>query len=152
MLRLEQVLDSKERENTLVTISPEATAKEAMEEFCTHHVGALLVVNQEKRPVGIITHRDILRLCHENPDGLESCRVKDFMATDVIVGHVDDRTTDVLASMSARHIRHLPVIDGERVVGMLSSGDILRALYREGQIKIRRLSDHLGGTFGLRVY
>jgi len=152
MLRLGQVLDDKKRAKTLVTISPVATAKQAMEEFCTHHVGALLVVDDEKQPVGIITHRDILRQCHEKPDSLESILVEDFMQADVLIGRVDDRTTDTLVLMSARHIRHLPVVDSKRVVGMVSMGDILRALYQENQIKIRHLSDHLGGTYGLRVY
>ncbi|NOY81352.1 MAG: CBS domain-containing protein [Kiritimatiellaeota bacterium] len=152
MLRLAQVLDTKHRARKTVTVSPDTTVREAMAAFCEKKVGALLVVDAQDRLVGIVTHRDILRQCYEHLDNLDTLRVGDFMEKDVIVGHVDDRTTDVLALVSARHIRHLPVVDGERIAGILSVGDILRALYQENEIKVRRLSDHLGGTYGLRVY
>ncbi len=152
MLRLAQVLATKRRAQKPVTITPSATVREALAKFCENNVGALLAVDDQGRLVGIVTHRDILGHCYENLDMLDSRRIEDIMQKDVIVGDVDDRTTDVLTLMSSRHIRHLPVVEGERVVGILSVGDILRALYQQSEIKVRRLSDHLGGTYGLRVY
>jgi len=152
-MNLRYILSCKPKDRrTLFTIRPDATVRQAIETFCAHGVGALVVTDEDGRLVGIITHRDVLRQIHERPDALGSVKVRDFMTQNPVVADVEDDVHKSLAAMSNRRIRHLPVIEGDRVIGLVTIGDILRELYQQNEIRIRRMSDFMPGTYGLRVY
>lgn len=154
-MQLSQVLGNKKAPKALVTIPPEATVQEAIQVLCKHRIGALLAVDGKTEDiVGILTERDALRQCCEDCCTIDKVRVADIATRDVIVCHPDDNVHGLLRLMSTKHIRHLPVMDAEcgRVVDIVSIGDILNALYEEDELKIRHLSDYLGGTYGSEVY
>ena len=154
-MNLQHILDNKVG-GEIRSVPPDASVGTAIETMCRHHVGALIVLSAEDRTVcGIVSERDLLRhLCpdDEAPEAKLSRAVREVMTCEVVMGAPDDTAHHALAVMSRHGVRHLPVVQGDRVLGMISVGDLLSELYQEDELKIRHLSDFLGGTYGLRVY
>ena len=153
-MKIERVLADKEKRSvsSLVTISPDANVLEAGRLLCQHRIGALLVVDETDHLAGIVTERDVLsQFCTDHAD-CDKVPVKQIMTPDPVVTRPAERVEDALQVMTSRRIRHLPVVTEEEVAGIVSLGDLLRCLYTQDEIKIRYLSDYLGGTYGLKVY
>ena len=155
IMKLQSILDAKPKREIL-SVSPEASVADAIHTLCEHRVGALVVINDDdKTMAGIVSERDLLQcMCAHCHNAAETAAklVREFMTTDVVVAAPDEHAHKALAIMSNHHIRHLPVVNGDRVVGIISIGDLLRELYAEDELKIHHLSDFLGGTYGLKVY
>jgi CBS domain-containing protein len=96
-----------------------------------HKVGSMLVcvrdVRLGERLVGIITERDMLRCFAAGKCDLTSLTVGDAMTTELITAHPSDSVTDLMGVMTTNRIRHVPVMSGEQLVGMVSIGDLLKA-------------------------
>lgn len=155
-MKLWQLIATKSPKRPLQTIAPGAPVSEAVRLFCEQPVGCLLVADAATRNlVGILTHRDIIGLCHRghaDADALRTTPVSELMTKKVVLAHPQDDVDQVLAIMADRHIRHIPVVDGDRVVDVVTVGDVLRVLYEEDELKIRYLSDYLEGTYECKVY
>jgi len=108
------------------TIRPEQTIREALAALARHNIGALVVVDQDDRPVGILSERDIVREAVRNEE-LFSGPVRVLMTADVIVGSPEDDLKAVAHTMTEMHVRHLPVVSGGRLVGIVSIGDVVKA-------------------------
>jgi CBS domain-containing protein len=108
-----------------VTVRPEESIREALLLLERHNIGALIAV-QNDRPVGILSERDIVREAAHN-DRFFTRTVADLMTRDVITGQPHDDLLTVAHTMTERRIRHLPVVDKDRLVGMVSIGDIVKA-------------------------
>lgn len=122
----------------LITIGPDQTLKEVVTILATHNIGALVVADNQKL-VGIISERDLVRLAaqHENPLPL---RVGDVMTRDVVVGAPNDDILAVAHTMTERRFRHLPILEGDKLVGMISIGDVLKAQRDQYQGEIDTLT------------
>ncbi len=110
----------------VVTIRPEQTIREAVALLAEHNIGAVVVTAGEGRPAGIVSERDVVRTLARDESVLD-WPVSRIMTRDVIVGSPGDDLTTVGRTMTERRIRHLPVMDGERLVGIVSIGDIVKA-------------------------
>lgn len=122
-MKIDQILGSKGRD--VVTIEGSKTVLEAIGVLVEHNIGGVVVVEGD-RPVGILTERDILRLtAREAP--LASTVVEDVMTRDLVTARPDDRLGAMMDVMTERKIRHLPVLDGERLAGIISIGDLVNA-------------------------
>ena len=108
-----------------VTVRPEQSIREALALLERHNIGALIAV-QGDRPVGILSERDIVREAARN-ESFFARTVGDLMTRDVITGQPPDDLLTVAYTMTERRIRHLPVVDQGRLVGMVSIGDVLKA-------------------------
>jgi CBS domain-containing protein len=108
-----------------VTVRPEQSIREALVLLARHNIGALIAV-QGERPVGILSERDIVREAARN-ESFFARTVADLMTRDVITGQPHDDLLTVAHTMTERRIRHLPVVDKDRLVGMVSIGDIVKA-------------------------
>jgi CBS domain-containing protein len=108
-----------------VTVRPEQTIREALALLERHNIGALIAV-QGERPVGILSERDIVREAAHN-ESFFMRTVADLMTRDVITGQPHDDLLTVAHTMTERRIRHLPVVDKDRLVGMVSIGDVVKA-------------------------
>jgi CBS domain-containing protein len=109
----------------VVTIHPEHTVRQALAQLAAHNIGAL-VVEEAGRPVGIVSERDIVRtLAHT--EAIFDWPVHRIMTREVIVGTPGDDLDAVAHTMTERRIRHLPVVEGGRLVGIVSIGDVLKA-------------------------
>ncbi len=118
--------------DTAVTVGPEQSIREALALLARHNIGALIVADEAGGPVGILSERDIVRDAAKN-EAVFSRRVRDLMTRDVITGQPHDDLTAVASTMTEKRIRHLPVMDKGKLVGIVSIGDIVKAqrdLYR----------------------
>lgn len=150
-MKLKKVLAEKSRKK-INTISGQASLKEAAETLCERGVGALLVVDGEPdKYIGIISERDIIKKICNSAD-LNEIRVTDIMTRDLIVAKSEDNVDYVMSVMDRKHIRHIPVMEGDKIVGVLSIRDIIRSKLEENTIEIRHLSDYVCGTNRNEVY
>lgn len=112
--------------NHVHTISPLATLADVVRQLVEFNCGSL-VVHDGDEMVGIITERDILRVCAQRTATLNEILVEECMTSEVIAGLPDDEIEAVMGILTHRRIRHLPVVDGLQLVGMISIGDLVKA-------------------------
>jgi len=129
------------------TISEDATLQDVVTELVADRVGALVVVSKgkEKNVVGIITERDILRACVTGSRPLSEVRVAEVMSAPPITGTPEDDIENVMSLMTFRRIRHLPVLEEEKLVGLISIGDLVKAQLDRLALENRYLKDYLSG-------
>jgi CBS domain-containing protein len=109
-----------------VTVRPEQSIREALAALAHYNIGALIVADEAGRPVGILSERDIVREAATN-EAFFGRRVGDLMTRDVISGQPHDDLTAVAYTMTEKRIRHLPIMDKGKLVGIVSIGDVLKA-------------------------
>ena len=138
------------RKNTpaqIQTVSPDHTVSEAIQLLCKHNIGALPVLDLEGTLVGIISERDVLRLCcKEDAKRALEQKVRDVMTRDVIISVLDDSLEYVMRVMTDRRVRHLPILEDRRLVAIVSIGDVVKAQYEEKETEIRFLRDYMQGA------
>ena len=110
----------------VVTIRPEQSVKEATRLLVEHNIGALVVVNEARQPVGIISERDILRAAARRDDAFAR-PVSQVMTKDVVIGLPQDDIISVAHTMTERRFRHLPIMDKGELIGIISIGDVVKA-------------------------
>jgi CBS domain-containing protein len=140
MRPLDLILEEKGR--GLHVIAPEATVIEAVDLMCQARVGALLVM-QSGTLVGIFSERDVMtRVVLVGLDPLKTS-IGDVMTRDVLCVESDVSLDEAMAIITNRRIRHLPVVHGRRVVGVVSIGDIVRWAIREREQSIEQLREYV---------
>ena len=110
----------------LVSVSPDASARDASTRMVAENVGCVAVC-EGARLVGVFTERDVLRLAAEGAD-LDGVRLREVMTTALVTVSPDADIVDTARLMGARRIRHVPVVEGENVLGMIGIRDVLGAL------------------------
>ena len=110
----------------VVTIRPEQKLREALAMLAQHAIGALVVADAGGTLVGILSERDIVREAVRN-ERFFDLPVSAIMTKNVITGQPQDDLKAVAATMTTKRFRHLPVLDGGKVVGMISLGDVVKA-------------------------
>ena len=139
-----KVKDILQRKGTDVhTIGPEATIQQVMETLLEHRIGSLVVCNENRDVLGIITERDILRECTHQGEHIRSTRVRKVMTTKLIVGALDDDIQYVMGIMTHNRVRHLPIITSTRLIGLISIGDVVKAQLEETEFENRYLREYL---------
>ena len=127
-MNVRNILEGK-RTPEVRTIEPERTIQDAIQRLVEHNIGSLVVVDGQGDMVGIITERDILRACALQAGTLDSMPVVKFMTQHVITATPQDDVESVMGLMTEHRIRHLPVLENERLVGIISIGDTVKAQY-----------------------
>lgn len=111
----------------VVTIGPSQTVRDALRVLADYNYGALVIVDSNRRPIGIISERDIVRLAANNEDCFNT-PVHKVMTTDLILGVAQDDLRAVANTMTENRIRHLPVVDNDgKLIGIISIGDVVKA-------------------------
>jgi len=128
------------------TIGPAAGVREAVAALADNGVGSLLVVEGD-RIVGIVSERDILRALAKDFEGAGSLRVMDVMTDRVVIGLEDDGLDGIMALMTERRIRHLPIVAQGKLSGLLSIGDVVKAKARHSEAVVRYLTDYIIGQY-----
>jgi len=128
----------------IITIRPEQTIRDALSLLAAHNIGALVVVDDAGSPVGILSERDIVREAARN-EAVFTLVVRTIMTHDVVIGTPQDDLVSVALTMTERRIRHLPIADRGRLVGMVSIGDIVKAHRNELQGEVDTLQTQLLG-------
>lgn len=124
------------------TARPEQTLRDALSLLAQHNIGALVVVDEAGRPVGILSERDIVREAARNED-LFGTTVGAIMTRELTLGSPQDDLNSVANVMTARRIRHLPVVDSDRLIGIISIGDVMKAQRDEFQGEVDTLQIQL---------
>jgi CBS domain-containing protein len=123
-MRIRDVVAAK-NEQKVITVSPSATVRELLGLLAEHNVGALVVSGDGGMVDGIVSERDVVRRLHENTDLLQES-VESIMTTDVRTCTPDDQLDDLMSLMTERRIRHVPVCEDDRLVGIVSIGDVVK--------------------------
>ncbi|SEK32802.1 CBS domain-containing protein [Roseateles sp. YR242] len=134
----------KNRGPSVWRIAPEATVFDALHLLAQHDVGALLVM-QEDRLLGIFSERDYTRKIALQGRDSRHTVVSEVMTPSVLVVKPTTEMRDCMSLMSQRKIRHLPVVDGEKVIGMLSIRDLMDDIIADDELTIAQLQSYIYG-------
>jgi CBS domain-containing protein len=140
MLSVQQLLDQKPR--AIYSIGPEEPVLAAIKKMAEHHIGALLVMSGEKL-VGIMSERDYARKVVLLGRSSTETRVDAIMTAKVVTVTAKQDAHDCMRLMTDIRIRHLPVVAGDRVIGVLSIGDLVRAVIEEQERTIADLESYI---------
>ena len=139
MTTIRQILASKP---DVYSVPPEATVLDALKRLAEKNVGALLVMKGD-RLVGIFSERDYARRTILHGRSSRETAVHEVMTTEVFSITPDAAAGECMVHMTDRHIRHLPVIEAGKVVGVISIGDIVRAVMEDMRFTIRQLEGYI---------
>jgi CBS domain-containing protein len=147
MQRASDLLKSKTKQ--LWTILPDATVLDALKLMAEKEIGALMVVDKKDKVAGIITERDYARkVILKGKTSLET-RVKEIMTpmNKMYTVKPDTPVEDCMVLMTGKHIRHVPVFDSGKFIGLISIGDVVKSTISEKDILIDHLSDYIAGKY-----
>jgi CBS domain-containing protein len=143
-MRIRDVLAAKAH-RTVLTVVPDLTVRELLARLAEHNVGALVVSRDGVALDGIVSERDVVRRLHTDPDTL-SAEVATIMTTEVHTCTPDADLDDLMAAMTERRIRHVPVVEGGRTVGLVSIGDVVKHKIDALQFERDQLDHYLRQT------
>lgn len=142
MKLVKHLLDSKGRQ--VISVAPNATVLDAVKLMADKAVGSLVVMEDDTL-CGIITERDYARKVIIKGRASESTRVAEIMSSNVFTTTSDQTVNDCMEVMSANSIRHLPVVEDNNVIGMISMRDLVHAIISEQQEEIEQLEQYISG-------
>jgi CBS domain-containing protein len=145
-MNLKDILDEKEKKE-VISAEPEMDIREALATIVKNKIGALLVKDKEEKLVGIITERDILWHLLKDCEKMMQKKVSDIMTKDVIVGIPEDNVETAEKLMTVNRFRHLPVMDGNEVAGIISIGDLVKCQLGNMKVENRYLTDYITGKY-----
>ncbi|MBO0694919.1 MAG: CBS domain-containing protein [Verrucomicrobia bacterium] len=135
-----------QKSKDIFSIASDATVSEAIRMMDEKNVGALLVMDGEQLN-GIISERDYTRKVFLRGRRSRETKVSEIMSTNVTVTHPREPVEKCLRLMTDKHIRHLPVVDGDQVVGVISIGDLVKHVISCQQAAIAHLENYIHGGF-----
>jgi CBS domain-containing protein len=131
--------------NQVWSVDPETSVLESLELMSEKNVGALVVLQNEQLE-GIISERDFVRAIARIGQCLIEAPIKDFMTKEVYTVGPDMLTTDCMSLMSDKKIRHLPVMLNNKLIGLISIGDIIKEVISSKESTIHSLENYIEGT------
>lgn len=141
---IRQLLEDKG--NIIWSIEPAASVYDAIKLMADKAVGALVVLEDEKL-VGIISERDYARKVILKGLSSKAIQVKDIMTTRVLYIHPEQSVDESMALMTEKRIRHLPVMENEKLVGLISIGDLVKSIIAHQQLTIKQLEQYISGGY-----
>lgn len=144
MIQVREFLSSKSGD--LFAVSPDDSIASVLAILAQRRIGAVLVL-ENQRLVGILSERDCaIKVCMPGLSA-DSTRVRDVMTAAVLTVGPDQPLEDCMELMIARDIRHVPVVSGDRVIGMISIGDVVKETLKQQRWLIGQLHAYIGGTY-----
>ena len=149
-MRLREILDQKN--NEVRTISSSATCDDVVTELVRFNIGSLIVRDAPGGPVlGIITERDVLKAQAANRVPLQQLAVVKFMTAKLISARPEDDITVAMGLMTTHRIRHLPVMEGHHLHGLVSIGDVVKAQHDELVMENHHMRSYIQGGAGSAI-
>ena len=124
------------------SISPDATVYEGLTLMAEKNIGALLILERD-RPVGIMSERDYARKIILEGRSSRDTKIRSIMTTRLVWVHPNDSVEQAMTLMTRERIRHLPVMDEDRVLGLVSIGDLVKAMIDQQQFTIEQLERYI---------
>ena len=137
---VQQVLARKAQR--LVSIAPDATVFDALTLMAEHDIGSLIVLDGE-RLTGIFSERDYARQVALLGKSSKETRVRDIMTHKVLCVRPEQSVSECMALMTQKRVRHLPVLEHKKVIGMISIGDVVKEVITEQQLMIEQLEQYI---------
>jgi len=142
MKTLKQILDAKGHD--IWSIQPHDSVFEAIKRMAEKGVGALVVMDGD-RLVGIVSERDYARKVILKGKASQQTPTREIMTTHVLCARLDQTIEECMALMTGKHIRHLPVLEGDQLIGILSIGDLVKAIIADQRFIIEQLEQYISG-------
>ena len=140
-MKLIELIKGKQKE--IIQVGSDRTIAEAADTIAQNKIGALLVDDGAGTIVGILSERDIVRGMSQYGANLQDVKVSELMTSDLIRCAPGDTVNEAMAMMTDRRIRHLPVFDGEQLVGLISIGDLVKCRMMEVQSEAEALRQYI---------
>ena len=129
-MRVQQILKSKASSDVL-TVPPETKVSKAAAVLAEHGIGSLVISSDGRQALGILSERDIVRELAKSGAGCLTRNVEDYMTRNLVTATADMQADDVLQKMTDGRFRHMPVVDGDDLVGLITLGDVVKARLSE---------------------
>ncbi|ADI30883.1 CBS domain-containing protein [Methylotenera versatilis] len=143
MKTLQQLLDNK-KHKTVISIAPHRPVFDALVVLAEYKIGALVVLDGDKL-VGVFSERDYAREIILKGKSSKTTPISEVMSSNVLTVKPNDTVEQAMNIMSDKHIRHLPVLEGNKVIGMLSIGDLVKETIEYQQTLIKQLESYITG-------
>ena len=141
MRQVRHLLESKQL--GVVSIPPESPVIDALKLMADHGVGAILVMEDGRKLVGILSERDYARKVVLLGRTSANTPVSEIMSHQVVCGRLLDTVDQCMQVMTDKRIRHLPILEHKEVVGIVSIGDLVKAVIDQQQVELRHLQDYI---------
>ncbi|MCB2200409.1 CBS domain-containing protein [bacterium] len=128
----------------VITVPPETGLREVVDTMLTNKVGAVIIADGSK-VLGMFTERDNLRLTADRGVDLNTATVGPHMTSDIVIGLPGDTVESTMATMTEKRIRHLPIMSDGLLVGIVSIGDVVKALADQQEHEIHFLKNYIAG-------
>jgi len=132
----------KEKGNEYFWVTPETITLEVLKVMAEKNIGAILIVENNKL-AGIFSERDYARKIVLHGKSSSNTQVSEFMSSNVVKVESHTPITDCMQIMTDKHIRHLPVVENEKILGLVSIGDIVSRIIREQKNTIQQLENYI---------
>jgi CBS domain-containing protein len=146
MATVMQILHSKQN-NNVYTVAPDTTVLDAAKLMAEKHIGGLLVMEKE-RIVGIVTERDYARKIALTGLPCGEKQVRDIMSSPVMYVRPDQTGDECMALITENRLRHLPVVDEGKLIGLISIGDLVKDVISSQKFTIKQLEHYIMGDLG----
>lgn len=127
----------------VTTVPPEATVRELLARLAEHNIGAVVVSSDGATITGIVSERDVVRHLHEHGAGVLDEPVSAIMTAEVRTVGLSDRVDELRKTMTTHRVRHMPVVEDGRLVGIVSIGDVVKSAIEELETEKASLVDYL---------
>ncbi|TGL87335.1 CBS domain-containing protein [Leptospira congkakensis] len=134
----------KDKASSVLSIEEDRNVLEATQMMVGAKVGSLIVTFQGKL-VGIFTERDLMRVVAKDHVNLDKVKLKDVMTTQLTVAGPDEDVDDILNNMITKRFRHMPVLDGDKIIGLISIGDAVKTKLTRTQAEMSILREYMYG-------
>lgn len=132
--------------NTVVSIKPGATVREAIALMVEHNIGSLPVVEDSGALIGVFSERDVLRQVHKHGEGAGLVLMSDVMTRNPVTCEEEEDVDGVMGKMSGRRIAKVPVLCQGKLVGVISVGDMIKVMFERVQSENNHLMNYIHGT------
>ena len=140
-MTVKAILSSKGR--TVITIEPTATLDDAIRTLTRHNIGALVVLGPEQRVIGVLSERDIVRALADQGAGVLKSPLAQIMTRNVSTCLEADKVGAVMEQMTNGKFRHVPVLEGGQLVGIISIGDVVKHRLKEMERDQEAMRDYI---------
>jgi len=131
----------------VVNCHEDNSVMDALAIFAANRVGSLLVVDANENIMGILAPRDVLLVVLKNYENVKNIKVSTVMTKDLLVATLDDDIEYIQNIMTENRVRHIPILDGGSVKGLISIGDVVKAQMKEKDVENRYLKDYIEGKY-----
>ncbi|MFQ5863762.1 MAG: CBS domain-containing protein [bacterium] len=140
MKLVNQLLQTKGHE--VWSVTPDTSVYQALKLMADKNIGSLLVLEADKL-IGIFSERDYARKVILKGKASKNTVVREIMSANVVYIRPDQSVEECMALMTDKRVRHLPVLDGEKVIGIISIGDVVKAIISEQEFMIKQLENYI---------